>query len=289
MTVMPERSARSALSPFVFLAILAMLTGCAPAKSEPPSTSAPPQSSPSMAVPPSPASPSPVVFARDSVVITLEDRLRVRSKPAVSPESELREPLLPVGTKAFVLDGPVAGSGYEWYQILPIAPRPIAPRQRALPIGWVARSSREGAPWLGPSSVECRPLPATMAALVAVDAGTALACFRGQEIVVRARLVACNCEVDGPGMEPAWFGFVESGGILTPPEQTRPPADVRDWFFLHLDPQGEYTRPLPVGELVSVTGLFDHPDASRCVQTVDGDAQAVPDCRWIFAVTHLER
>jgi hypothetical protein len=128
-----------------------------------------------------------------------------------------------------------------------------------------------------------------MAALVAVDPGTALACFRGQEIAVRARLVACQCEVEGPQVEPAWFGFAESGGILTPPEQTRPPADVRDWFFLHLDPRGEYTRPLPVGNLVSVTGLFDHPDASRCVQKDGPDVQAVPDCRWTFAVTRLER
>jgi hypothetical protein len=129
-----------------------------------------------------------------------------------------------------------------------------------------------------------------MATLAAVDAGTALACFRGQEIAVRARLVGCKCEVEGPGMEPAWFGFGESAGILlTRPDQTRPPADVRDWFVLHLDPQGQYTRPLPVGELVSVRGLFDHPDASRCLQTDDGVAQAVPDCRWIFAVTHLER
>jgi hypothetical protein len=218
------------------------------------------------------------------VVVTLEDRLRVRSKPGVSADSRLLDPLLPAGTKAFVLDDPVSGSGYEWYHVVP-----IGPRQRPLPMGWVARSSREGVPWLGPSSVECGSLPATMAALIAVDPGTALACFRGQEIAVRARLVGCNCEVDAPGREPAWFGFVEGGLLLTPPEQTRPPADVRDWFFLHLDPRGEYTRPLPVGKLVSVTGLFDHPDALRCVQTGDGDAQAVPDCRWTFAVTRLER
>lgn len=53
-----------------------------------------------------------------SVVSTLaDDGLRVRSHPSVSDDSDKLEPLLPLGTKLLVLDGPLPASGYAWSRV----------------------------------------------------------------------------------------------------------------------------------------------------------------------------
>jgi len=73
-----------------------------------------------------------VPLAAGSVATTLAtDGLRMRSEPSVDPSSFKYEPLLPLGTALLVLDGPVSGSGYEWYDVAPLAPAEAAH-------GWVA-------------------------------------------------------------------------------------------------------------------------------------------------------
>jgi len=62
------------------------------------------------------------------------DDLRVRSKPEVSGSSELLTPLLDNGRQVYVVDGPVPGSGYEWYLVAPVQE---AGDEHA-PFGWVA-------------------------------------------------------------------------------------------------------------------------------------------------------
>src|SRR4029078_2209875 len=57
----------------------------------------------------------------DGVAPTVEPDLRVRSRPEVSDESMKYEPLLERGDALYVLDGPVEGSGYSWFNIY--APR----------------------------------------------------------------------------------------------------------------------------------------------------------------------
>ena len=55
------------------------------------------------------------------VVTTLaDDGLRVRSQPRISDDSEKYDPLLPLGTQLYVLDGPMSASGYTWYQVAPL-------------------------------------------------------------------------------------------------------------------------------------------------------------------------
>jgi hypothetical protein len=281
----PGRWAGSAASQLVLSIVVAILAGCAPAMLQPSSTPARTEPSPPTAVSASPASPSPVVFARDSVVVTLENRLRVRSKPGVEADSKLLEPLLPAGTTLFVLEGPLVASGYEWYRVVP-----IAPRDRTLPHGWVARSSHKGVPWLGAGTAECRAVPTSIQMLAALDPGTRLACFRDREINVQARIIPCNCDVDGGSLEPRWFDWGDQPLLLVGPNQTRPPADSKDWFVLHLDPDGDYPRPIPTGRVVTVTGTFDHPASSSCVMHTlpePGTTEVVPDCRWTFAVTRI--
>ena len=218
----------------------------------------------------------------DTAVLTVVDGVRVRSEPRVSDDSDKYEPLLPLGTPLYVLDGPVAASGYIWYEVVPL----MSP---LLPHGWVATAGRSGEPWLATKDFACPPPPTDVRSLAALLPSVGLACFPRVPITVRARLIECNCDADGPGYSPGWFGLGSGGNLLVEPEVTRPPADATEWFMLVLDPAGQHPNVLPVGEVVEVTGIFDHPAAAACTGTFGGDNVPVPtqDCRLQFAVTRL--
>ena len=103
-----------------------------------------------------------------------------------------------------------------------------------------------------------------------------------------ARLITCNCDVDGGWLTPGWFSLGTGGEMLVEPKITRPPVDVADWFWLNLDPSSENPGVLPLGKVVEVTGIFDHPAAASCTLT-EPDTEPVPSqrCRLAFAVTRL--
>jgi hypothetical protein len=62
-----------------------------------------------------------------------------------------------------------------------------------------------------------------------------------------------------------------------------------DWFVLNLDPSGAHPEALPIGQIVEVTGIFDHPAASHCTLTeMDGEPVPSRGCRLEFAVTRLD-
>jgi len=70
------------------------------------------------------------------------------------------------------------------------------------------------------------------------------------------------------------------------------PADSADWLIVMFDPAGQRPDVLPVGEIVEVTGMFDHPAALDClfrdipVETA-GPPAPTSDCRFMFATTSL--
>jgi hypothetical protein len=218
-----------------------------------------------------------------SVVATLaDDGLRVRSAPRVSDDSDKLEPLLPLGTLLYVLEGPVSASGYAWYEVAPL-------ESRDLPSGWVASADRDGVPWIAAGDFDCPPVPTDIESLAALPLGVGLACFPRTPITVEARLIGCNCDIDGAWYTPDWF-FLASGSptLLVEPDMTDVPHDFADWFELNLDPVGEHPDVLPLGQVVEVTGIFDHPAASTCTQTeMDGSPVASQGCRLEFAVTRL--
>ena len=279
----------------VLLSIVVLVAGCsssvaslAPGPSTPSSLGAA-SAIPTPVATPTPrpsASPMPTRTASrvtvDTIAVTLVDGLRVRSKPRVSDDSFNYEPLLPLGTQLYVLDGPISASDYTWYEVAPLA-------SRAHPRGWVASAGRDGEPWLGAGDFACPPLPSDLPSLAALPSGVGLACFPRVPITVTARLISCNCEMDGSWYTPGWF-FLGSGGptLLVQPSVTRPPDDPPEWFHLDLDPAGQNPEVLPVGKVVEVTGIFDHPAAASCTVTaMDGGAVATQDCRLEFAVTRL--
>ena len=154
--------------------------------------------------PPPSASPRPSQTAstvtRGAVAVTVIDGLRVRSKPRISDDSHMYEPLLPVGTPLFVLDGPVSASGYTWYEVALL-------RSGSTPQGWVAAASRSGEPWLAGGDFSCPPVPTDFRSLAALPPAVGLACFPRIPITVMARLITCNCDVDGGWFTPGWFSL----------------------------------------------------------------------------------
>jgi hypothetical protein len=219
-------------------------------------------------------------FEPDSVVVTIVDGVRVRSRPEISAESGLLEPLLPRGTRLFVLEGPVQASGYDWYNVTPIS------LARAGPEGWVAKGSRDGVPWLEIGSVTCSAAPTTVRALAALTPGQRLACFGGQSITVRGKFLSCQCEMDGPPMTPSWFSVTEVR-LLADPARSGPLGDVDEALSVYLDPAGTYPDPVPNGRVLDVTGMFDHPAATPCTTTDGALVERTPSCRYAFAVTSM--
>jgi hypothetical protein len=216
-------------------------------------------------------------------VVTVVDGVRVRSQPRVSDDSFKYEPLLPVGTPLYVLSGPVAASDYTWYEVVPLA-------SRTLHSGWVATASRSGQVWLAEKDFACPPVPTDLRSLRTLPSSVGVACFPRLPITVQARLIECECDIDGPTYSPAWFSSTASDGrILVEPALTRPPADAGRWLILELDPAGQHPAVLPVGQVVAVTGMFDHPAAAACTVSDGADGAPVPtqDCRLQFAVTEL--
>jgi len=86
----------------------------------------------------------PVDRCESEWAITTVDTLRVRSQPNVGDESIKHEPLLESGTELHILDGPVAGSGYWWYEVS-LTPGAL---RNDVTTGWIAAGDRDGTPWI---------------------------------------------------------------------------------------------------------------------------------------------
>jgi hypothetical protein len=222
-----------------------------------------------------------VPLGAGTVVQTLAtDGLRMRSRPSTDADSFKYSPLLPLATPLLILDGPVSGSGYEWYDVAPLVGMEPAH-------GWVASGGGEGDAWIAPSAFACPAAPTDMRSLLDLPEGVGVLCFPNQPITVTARLISCNCDVDGAWYTPEWFA-AGGGNLLVEPERTSPPAEGADAMLLSVDPAGDVPADLPIGSVVEVTGVFDHPAASTCTMTeMDGKPEPSQGCRLDFAVTRM--
>jgi hypothetical protein len=264
----------------------------------PPSTPVP---SPTEPLHPSPPATS---IKPGAVVETLVPDVRVRAKPRVT-DSYKYEPLLPSGTKLYVVDGPVAASGYDWLWVAQLT-------STSLPSGWVAAAGRDGEAWLGPSGDDCPAVPDDPQALLALPRGAGLACFSRVPITFKARLFHCNCDPT-PGSDwivPNWLFDYGDGPLIVDPSAVRPyVADGpphEEGLDLLLDPNGRFPATLPIGvyldgddwsipPVVTITGMFDHPAAGTCRWESHDPlpATALPldppvgRCRLEFAVTRI--
>lgn len=113
-----------------------------------PSITASPAPDPSPAAVPAPTGstlgPRPS-FPAGAVLVTVADHLRVRSQPRVGDDSTMYEPVLPLATTVHALDGPVAGSGYWWYQVELTEGQTLYGGIRG---GWIAAADHDGSRWI---------------------------------------------------------------------------------------------------------------------------------------------
>lgn len=235
---------------------------------------------------------SPRKLGPDTLAVVVTNNLVMKSEPGTGKSSVGYKPWLQRGDRLHVLRGPVRKSGYEWYEVMPLT-------DELYPYGWVAAASKSGKPWIKPlaGAPDCPDTPSTVAGLAALPDGVRLACFRGVPITVTARLATCSVEMADAGHDPPMFD-----GVYDPLSDAPSPIELYDpWVDpcpeegdvlpLNLDPASTSVDALRVGDVVSVTGIFDHPAAAGCVwySFIEGGPDADPEwCRPQFVVTRIE-
>jgi hypothetical protein len=241
----------------------------------------------------------------DSIAVVVTNDLLVRSKPGTDAGSEQRSPLLNAGQDVYVLAGPVAASGYQWYEVDPtMGSGTYFALGDDPPSGWVAAASREGVPWLLPKRGVCadRDLPEEFWELADLHPTVGLACFGDRPMTFEATLGTYEtCGMQIWTIEPLWLGDPCFGNrymwLGDPGAENY--ADLGDPVAAAFAPGVDTSRlhpgPEPSGWIrVKVTGQFDHPAARTC-HGVSGEEEVPLDpdaiilaCRAQFAITSIE-
>lgn len=234
--------------------------------------------------------------------VTVTDRIRIRSKPGVSDDSEKLEPLLKQDIRLLVIDGPVEADGYDWFLVQPSGYH--KPGQ-SWPAGWVA-AGKDREHWIEPYSFDCPPVPTNVEGFADINPWHAkldyyyrISCFGGVEISFKARLEqqGTPCTADGPPVEPAWLttcvGY--NHGLVSLKSYHR--GVGHSWApDVDLSIAAEPGAPPEEWPTVLVTGMYDHPESRTCrrVSNVEDTpayrlaARTVLDCRNQFVVTSMQ-
>ncbi len=156
------------------------------------------QTSPSFGVT-VPSAAAPAVPSTDNlggrIAVTVTDDLVVRSQPRVSADSTMYTPYLPQGIELRVIGGPVEGSGYTWYEVVPIS----FVLQGNPASGWVAAAGKDGEPWIALTVVDADRGTSSVA-------GPVLPTGWHHELVCSASSTECQLHLyDAAGQErPGW-------------------------------------------------------------------------------------
>lgn len=232
----------------------------------------------------------------DSIAEVVTSDLVMRSLPGVTDESIILDRVLQPGDRLFVMDGPVAATGYDWYQVQLLGDR-VADEA-----GWVAAMGRDGEAWITSTMIECPdPALADVFELDAFHRLELLSCLGDRQIQVTVQAMGiCSGYIEGPPnfvFEPTWLGMGSTCGW------------GREGYFLFgmqpfLEPAVGSGFPPGAQRLdwYQLTGQFDHPEAKNCVLRElsggDPDMPPMPDmtpeqvvllCRSHFAVALAER
>lgn len=211
----------------------------------------------------------------DALARTTVDRLRIRQDPGLEGSSL---GTIAEGEVGYVLAGPVAADGYEWYLLsalgLPqasgcITPITTDPFQCPSWVGWAAARGPDGDAWLVAAAIDCPPWPSPLMTddfVYGVQRYAYLACFGDEvrsvsgfypEIPEDAGLGGACPEVPA---DVAWIGCNLGYEHIV--------ADPATGFFgpglvLTIDPASGVQMP-PRGQWIEVTGRYDHPAAQAC-------------------------
>jgi hypothetical protein len=185
-------------------------------------------------------------------------------------------------TLVYLLDGPVAADGYDWY--LAAATR----LENSWPeyLGWIAAGDAQDA-WLVQTDVPCPEAPVQLADVTytALPRLTVIYCLGGQELTLRGYYTAPppGEPLEGECVsEPAWL--VCSFGWHTLRVLEAPWAGDGNHLGLQLHPDMGLMPPRP--GWIEVTGQFDHPAAAECGNDQPGTGFGTSlQCRSSFVVT----
>jgi hypothetical protein len=212
------------------------------------------------------------------------------------------EPLLWEGALAWVIEGPVQGSGYEWYRIDPMGEVDLQYHPDPPPQGWVAAASKDGEPWIADWRMcPLAPLDTVSDFDYPPQGLIGLSCNQSRtiEFVAMASRWEANCD-DGDWrllIEPAWFRGCGYRYVLD--REGGYPQWERAPLFFTLAPEAEVdvSPAIETGEWTSVrvTGHYDDPRAQGCTLAERDDAVSegptdediVLSCRSQFVVTRL--
>ena len=231
-------------------------------------------------------------LAHDSMAIVVTDNLRIRSAPFVGQASIKYRRLLQNDDRMVVIDGPVVGQNYEWYQVM--VWRPTNP-SLSWPVGWVARAGHDGEVWFQATSVQCPASPMSIEALLAMAPADRLACYHDRSIDVRAvvgtAVTDCDSLRAGCATGPAWLATsalrASTSAAVDDPVQTLPIALAPD--------AGLTADEIERAGVVRLQGAFDHPSATACGpdrKRIGPDGPLAPidavlQCRMRFVVTRM--
>lgn len=232
----------------------------------------------------------------DSVGKVVTTDLVMRSAPGTDEDSRIYDTRLHEPTLLFVIDGPVAASGYDWYQVQPFALS--AAESPAILSGWVAAAGKDGEPWIASYPIECDRMP-QVDALIALAGIASLACYGDRPLTFGA-------SYDGPDaiipstVSPFWlvgFGYLlRPMGCVFECGPPTPTPHFRPFLFVHRLGGTAFPDGFghPVGSDVQVTGHFDDPAAQSCrAGLLPGETAPPPAadtvllCRTQFVVTEV--
>jgi hypothetical protein len=236
-------------------------------------------------------------------VFIVTDDLRVRSKPAVSDDSAKYSPLLWKGQLAWVIEGPVRSSGYDWYLIDPYGEIDPDVRRHSdpPPEGWVAAASKDGEPWIEAANASCPTTPLGTVDGVGPDPGRfGLSCFGGWPVEFVAMASDDDLTCAPVTVDPGWLdGCGGRRYLLQDPGEFALGQGLGARLLVNLAPEAEVDVPggIKAGTWVRVhvTGHYDDPRAQQCRlvnptgdPVVDGRPELIiRACRYQFVVTKL--
>ena len=224
---------------------------------------------------------APIGDNRDAIAeVVVDGGVRVRGLPGVDDASTRYEPLLRRGDEVFVIGGPVAGDGYDWYLVQALVDRSQGP------FGWVSFASRGGEPWIEDvAATDCPSLPNDASRLGVMLDEVLIHCF-GDGTIEFELDASVSCFADDPRViDHDWLGLEcsmlsgDACGTCGLRIAAHPEAG--------LDIARDYAR-------WAVEGHFDDPASAAClpspgVEPAQLQQAAVHACRGTLVLTSLER
>jgi len=235
--------------------------------------------------------------APDEVSEVVTTDLVIRSAPGTGEDSEIYPGALDAPTFLFVVDGPVAASGYDWYLVHPFTLSKPTAQDPPWRLGWVATKGRDGELWIAPANPGCPA--ANFQSVADLSSVGRLACYGSAPITIEADLVGPDYIVPGV-TSPGWLR--DTGYFLVPLGTFDPNEFRQPLLFVHIrndEPGHGGILDLPEGTSVRVEGHFDDPVAQTCVRGLypGEDPASTPEplnpesvvlgCRTEFVVTDV--